>query len=103
MSNEQVAMRLEVLKGETLGRLRTRFQRKVQLDDEMQDNEAKLHWERGYLAGLDEAVKVTAEIKKGQDLVALRQQKEAEWKAQDNGHSVFDATMVAKNVPIDRL
>lgn len=110
MSEEMVSMRLEVLKGETMGRLRARFQRKVQLEDEMQDNEAKLHWERGFLAGLDEAVKVCTEIRKGADLMALRKQKEAEWQAQGqapvangDGHVLYDATLIAKNVPVDKL
>lgn len=104
-------MRLEVLKGETTGRLRNRFMRKVQLEDEAQDNEAKLHWERGYLEGINAAQKEVEQIKKGEEMENLREKRDGHklssaevshlFKPLDN--PMFDATLVAQNVPIERL
>jgi len=118
MSVEQARMRLEVLRGECLGQIRIRFQRKVQLEDECQDNEAKLHFERGHLAGLDEAVNSLAEIEKlnkGQltvgtqvitspplyapQLLTPEPTPDGNWQ----GGNVFDVTIVAQNVPVQNL
>lgn len=107
MSVDQVAMRLEVLKGETLGKLRSHFQKKVQFEELVEENEVLLHYTRGFLDGLDKAVGEIAEIKKGAELENLRisilERKRQFNVDSGDGSCSLDATLITQNVEIKNL
>jgi len=65
---ERVSMRLEVLRAETLGALNNHFRRKVQLKEELDENEVQIHFKRGIMEGLFQAKGVIEEIQKGDKL-----------------------------------
>ena len=63
---ERILMKLETLKADTSNALDTLFRKKVQLEEEVKENEAQIQYQRGVIAALTEAQKVTIEIEKGE-------------------------------------
>lgn len=107
MSIEKVEMRLEVLKGEALGKLRDYFQKKAQYEELVKDNEINLHYMRGFLDGLDRGVNEINEIKKGQTLETIRDaalaKRRATFSTNPDGKGVIDATLIAEHVEVKNL
>ena len=68
-------MRLEVIKGETLGELNKHFRRKVQLQEELDENEVHLHFKRGIMEGLLIAQRAISDVEKGDKIEQLRQER----------------------------
>ena len=60
---ERVLMRLQTLRSDTHRQLSEHFKVKVQLQEQIEDNDAKLHFCRGVVAALDEMEKSIAEVK----------------------------------------
>ena len=58
---ERALMRLQTLRVDTHRQLSEHFKVKVQLKEQMDDNECRLHFCRGVIAGLDEMEKVINE------------------------------------------
>ena len=69
---ERVTMRLEVLRGDTIGELNKCFRLKVQLEEQCKDNEVNIHFKRGILEGLERAKLTIEEIEKSDKIDALR-------------------------------
>ena len=69
---ERVSMRLEVLKAETIGELNRHFRLKVQLQEQLDENEVQIHFKRGIMEGLERARLTIAEIAKSDKIEALR-------------------------------
>ena len=67
---ERILMKLETLKADTSNALDTLFRKKVQLEEEVKENEAQIQYQRGVIAALTEAQKVTIEIEKGEAIEA---------------------------------
>ena len=61
---ERVLMRLQTLRVDTHRMLSEHFKLKVQLKEQMDDNEVKLHFNRGVIAALDEMEKIINEALK---------------------------------------
>ena len=59
---ERVVMRLEVLKAETLSQLNTNFREKVQLEEQLKENEVQLHFKRGMMHAFELSQKAVGEI-----------------------------------------
>ena len=60
---EKLYMKLELLKSETLSKLNENFRRKVQLEEELKENEVQLQFARGVMDTVD---KVERMIREGQ-------------------------------------
>ena len=58
---EKALLRLQTLRVDTHRQLAEHFKAKVQLKEQMDDNEWRLHFCRGVIAGLDEMEKVITE------------------------------------------
>ena len=58
---EQVLMRIQTLKVDTARTLDMHFKVKLQLEEQLEDNEVKLHFCRGVLGGCDEIEKFIQE------------------------------------------
>jgi len=69
---EQVIMKLEVHKNETMSQLNEVFRRKVQLEEETKENDVQLQFLRGILQGLAAAQKAAKEIQQGVQIEAMR-------------------------------
>ena len=67
---ERILMKLATLKADTSNTLDTLFRRKVQLEEEVKENEAQIQYQRGVIAALTEAQKVAVEIEKGKAIEA---------------------------------
>lgn len=65
---EKIVMRLEVLGAETLAALDKCFRRKVQLEEDTEENNVKLHFARGMLEAFTCAQKAVKEILEGEKL-----------------------------------
>ena len=70
--SEQIYLKIEVLKTETLRELEACFRKKVQLDEEMKENEAQLQVRRGALIGFDKALGAIREIEKGKQIEDMK-------------------------------
>jgi len=68
---ERILMRLEVSKSETLSRINNLFRLKVQLDEQLKDNEVQIHFNRGIIEGLIQSQNIIEEIKKGEEIEAM--------------------------------
>lgn len=75
MSQEQVLMRLEVLKGEILTDLNTFFRKKVQLKDEIDDNEIQIHFKRGMMEGFGKSQEIIKQLMADQKLEDVKAKK----------------------------
>ena len=69
---ERVGLRIQVLRGEYLGQLNVHFRRKVQLKEELDENEVQIHFKRGVMEGLLQAQNAIEEIQKSDKLEVLR-------------------------------
>ena len=69
---EQVIMKLEVQKNEIMSQLNEVFRRKVQLEEEVKENEVHLQFLRGTLHGLEAAQKAVKGIQQGEQIEAMR-------------------------------
>ena len=69
---EQLHMKLEISKSETLSKLNELFRRKVQLEEETKENEAQLQFQRGALTAFEKAQEYILEIKKGEKIDAMK-------------------------------
>ena len=107
VASEQIKMRLEVLRGETFGSLNHNFRIKVQLEEQVKENEVTLHFRRGILEGLEMAKNAIDEIEKGVKLNELRARAQAvQAKGNDHQESQIDAldvTTVRTNTPVGEL
>ena len=63
---DRVIMRLEVMGAETLGKINEFFRKKVQLEEQLKDNEINIHFHRGILFALNKAQEIVKEIQKGE-------------------------------------
>ena len=65
---ERLLMKLNVLKAEALSMINVNFREKVQLEEQVKDNEIKIHFRRGYMQALEEVGKVIEDLKKGEQI-----------------------------------
>ena len=72
---EKINMKLEVYKQETFNKLNEFFRKKVQLDEELKENEAQLQFHRGILFAFDKAQQAIQDIQKGEQIEAMRAKK----------------------------
>ena len=72
---DRLKMRLEVIKGETLGVINKCFRFKVQLEEQLEENEVNLHFNRGIMEGLMRAQKEIGEIEEGDQIEKLKEQR----------------------------
>ena len=70
---ERILMRLEVVKGETLGQLNVCFRKKIQLEEELEENEVQIHFKRGLMEGLARTQAIIDDIQKSDQLEEKRQ------------------------------
>ena len=101
--SEQIKMKLEVLKMENMGVLRTHFMQKVQLEEQRDENEVNLHYYRGVIDGIDAAVRAIADIQKGEELEKLKEkrQQDAERLAQALRDKRQQESLGLANLPQD--
>ena len=57
-----MVMRLEVLKAETLTQINTNFRVKVQLEEQLKENEVQLHFKRGMMEAFELSQRAVSEI-----------------------------------------
>lgn len=69
---EKILMRLEVIRGETLATLNQHFRFKVQLEEQMEENEVKIHYHRGVMDGLERIQNEIADISKGTKIAEMK-------------------------------
>ena len=72
---ENVAMQIKVLTGETLGKLKGRYTRKVQLEEETKENEVQLHFLRGKMEAYQELRGFIEDFAKATRLEELKSKK----------------------------
>ena len=73
---EKLKMRLEVRKGETLGKLNRCFREKIQLEEQLKENEVLIHFQRGQMEAYTEIQILIDEMVRGEQLEAMRGQDE---------------------------
>ena len=71
MSIEKLYMRMQTYKVDTHRMLSEYFKYKVQLEEQLEDNTVKLHFNRGVVACIDEIEKIIAELQKETEQVGL--------------------------------
>lgn len=69
---EKILMKLEVIRGEALSTLNQLFRFKVQLEEQLEENEVKIHYNRGIMDGLERVQTEITEIAKGERLSKLK-------------------------------
>jgi hypothetical protein len=74
---QRLLMRLEVVGGETLSKLNRLFREKVQLEEQLKDNEINLHFNRGVMQGM-EVVKEEISKIMDEDKLAIAKQERME-------------------------
>ena len=72
---EKINMKLEVFKQETFNKLNEFFRKKVQLEEELKENEVQLQFHRGVLFAFDKAQQAIQEIYKGEQIEVMRTKK----------------------------
>ena len=70
---DRLKMRLEVIKAETLGVINKCFRFKVQLEEQLEENEVNLHFHRGIMEGLMRAQKDIEELQRGEEIEKLKE------------------------------
>jgi len=75
-------MKLEVMRGETLGRLNVMFRQKVQLEEQVRDNDINIHFERGKMQAYEDYQNLIKELQKADKIESIRA---ARAKPPDNG------------------
>ena len=73
---EQIRMKLEVRKAETLGELNKAFRLKVQLEEQLEENEVQIHFKRGKMDAFDEIQKIVEDVAKAEQFEAMRHEDE---------------------------
>lgn len=69
---DRILMKLEVVRGETLGKLNILFRQKVQLKEQYDENEVLIHFERGKMQAFEDYQKIIQEIQKADKIEAIR-------------------------------
>ena len=72
---EQLTLKLEVIRAETLQKINEAFRFKVQLEEQLEENEVNIHYQRGVMDGLERVQKEIDDIAKGQRLEELKRQR----------------------------
>ena len=70
---ERVSMRFEVLKGEILSKLNEHFRMKVQLKEQLDENEVQIHFHRGMLFAINKAQEVIKEIQQAEQIESMEE------------------------------
>ena len=85
--SDRINMRLEVLRGETLGEINKLFKDKVQLTEQLADNEVQIHFRRGFMFAFEKFQTVCREVQDADKIEAIREKRLAERavKAGDDG------------------
>lgn len=83
---ERALMRLEVLKGETLGQLNNNFREKVQLEEQLEENEVQIHFKRGMMHAFELVQKEIGQIVQGEKLeeAKIERLQRTQQRARDN-------------------
>ena len=72
---ERFYMKLELLKGETLSKLNEHFRRKVQLEEELKENEVQLQFGRGMMDAIDKSQRMIRESQQADKIEDLKAKK----------------------------
>ena len=72
---ERFYMKLELLKGETLSKLNEHFRRKVQLEEELKENEVQLQFGRGMMDAIDKSQRMIRECQQADKIEDLKTKK----------------------------
>lgn len=70
---QRLEMKLEVLKGDVLGQINQNFRVKVQLEEQLKENEVQLHYRRGQLDAWIKVQAVIQEIRQGDEIQAMNE------------------------------
>ena len=68
---ERFVMRLEVMGAELLGKINENFRKKVQLKEQIEENEVQIHFHRGVLWGINKCQEIAKEILKGTQIETM--------------------------------
>jgi hypothetical protein len=74
---QRLLMRLEVIKGETLGKLNRSFREKVQLEEQVKENEIALHFNRGVMQAMELVAEEITKIIDEDRLIQARADRDA--------------------------
>ena len=91
--SDRINMRLEVLRGETLGEINKLFKDKVQLAEQLEDAEVQIHFRRGFMFAFEKFQQVCKEIQDADKVEAIREKRLAERAAKaagDDGKGTVD-------------
>ena len=69
--DERLVMKLEVMGAEILTKVNEAFRKKVQLKEQLDENEVMIHFYRGMLFAFNKAQEVAKEIQKGEQIEAM--------------------------------
>jgi hypothetical protein len=72
---QRLLMRLEVVGGETLSKLNRLFREKVQLEEQVKDNEINLHFSRGVMQGMEVVKEEISKIMDEDKLAGAKQER----------------------------
>ena len=84
---ESLIMQLEVIRGETLGELNKCFRLKVQLQEQLDENEVLIHFKRGIMDGLEQAQNAIKKSIEADKIEKIRAERIQEIRDKDDGHS----------------
>ena len=81
--DERLFMRLEVIKAEVNGELSALFRAKVQLEEQLEENEVKIHFNRGILEAFERLKQTAKEIAESDKIAELEAEQTEELKAEE--------------------